>query len=121
MEKGDLVNWDTARFELFNVKEVEQPLESICLPLRPGHVLMPEKRNLTHHRQLCRKLKGIVSAVADQKTQDQFNKIVLDHSACVETSGKRSYVREVFGMTSSSDVYFIQLWMVDIGLVGGTN
>ncbi len=48
--KGNVVNWETARFDLVNVTEVEAPMASICKPIRPGHVIMPIREEVQRHK-----------------------------------------------------------------------
>ncbi len=47
-------------------------MESVCVPIRPGHVLMPNMRNFSAHHSLCRKFHGVTSVVDSQNTQDDL-------------------------------------------------
>ena len=82
MGKGNIVNWEEARFELTNMTEIEATEESICVPVKPGHVLMPNLRNFTHHKGLCEKFRGQVSVVDNQATQDELGDVVNQHDSC---------------------------------------
>ena len=51
MEKGDIVNWDTAKFETVNMTiEDNITMETVCTMERPGHVILPEKRSFAEHK-----------------------------------------------------------------------
>ena len=62
MLKGDMINWDTSKWELENMSERETSDEEICVSPRPGNVLFPEKRTFADIRSFCPKviLKKIV-------------------------------------------------------------
>jgi hypothetical protein len=89
MTKGDLVSWSTARFELANMTAETHPTSYVCIPPRPGHVLFPERRNLTTHHAFCRKLKGETSVVYDNATQAWMSRQILNYTASCAMSGSR--------------------------------
>ncbi len=69
LEKGNLLNWEEAPLELVNMTERRVSVDSICKPVRPGHVIFPLRRNFTSHLAICRKMRGLPSVVRDQRTQ----------------------------------------------------
>ncbi len=82
------MNWDEAKLEILNMTEVEATMESVCVPPRPGHVVMPMKRNFTSHRSVCRKLKGVASVVKDAETQEVMNEEMKKYPACGNSNGR---------------------------------
>ncbi len=82
MLKGDLVNWTTAKFDIVNMTSETHSISDICIPARPGHVILPEKRTFANHQDMCSKFKGIPSVVSDKETQNQMNKIIKPHAVC---------------------------------------
>lgn len=47
-------------------------VSEMCKPLRPGHTLFPERRNMTSGMDLCRKMKANVSVVNSQSTLNEL-------------------------------------------------
>ena len=43
LEKGNLVNWDTARFEKLNLDEYDVSMESVCFPVTTNSI--PKKES----------------------------------------------------------------------------
>lgn len=82
LEKGNLVNWNQAQFDLVNMTWINVTMRSVCTPERPGHVLFPTRRNFTSHASLCRKLRGVPSVVQDQATQDWMVGQVRRYRSC---------------------------------------
>ena len=46
--------------------------DEMCQPLRPGHVLFPERRNMTSGLDLCKKMKANVSVVDSESTLNEL-------------------------------------------------
>ncbi len=63
------MSWETAEFEMENMEEFDLSMEAICVPVRPGHILMPNKRNFTNHHAVCRKFHGKTSIVTNYEIQ----------------------------------------------------
>ena len=88
MLKGDLVNWNDAKFDLVNMTEEVVTEKSICIPPRPGHVIYPEKRRFPLHHALCTKLKGRTSVIRDSATQLWMNEKIEQTPSCLDANGK---------------------------------
>ncbi len=80
--KGDIVDWDKAIFELENMTAEEQNMDQLCIPIRPGHVAFPMKRNFTSHVAMCNKLKGVASVVRDNETMMQMEETMNKFPVC---------------------------------------
>ena len=87
MSKGDVVNWETATFELENMEARDLDRDALCRPLRPGHVLFPMGRNFTAALDVCRKMRANMTVVHDRKTQTELNDIYRE-SPFVEWTGR---------------------------------
>ena len=79
-----MVSWDDASFELVNMTEGSATMESVCVPIRPGHVLMPNLRNFSAHHSLCKKFHGITSVIHSQETQDALTGELMKYPACFQ-------------------------------------
>lgn len=51
------------------MEEFDLPMDSVCVPVRPGHVLMTRRRNFVGHAATCNKLHGRTSVVTDYQLQ----------------------------------------------------
>lgn len=61
----------------------ETPMEEICVPFKPGHVLMPNHRAFPDHVALCKKMHGRTGVIADRETHDMATRMVMrDKEAC---------------------------------------
>ena len=47
MLKGNLVNWETSKWDITNMTVLDKSKDELCIPHRPGHVLFPEQKNIT--------------------------------------------------------------------------
>ena len=65
----------------------DAPVEDVCQPARPGHVIMPNQRNFTAHVKTCQKFGGRVSVLKDMDTQVSLGETVTQHQPCL-TLGK---------------------------------
>ena len=88
MSKGDALNWDTAQWELVNMTTDFQDVSTICKPIRPGHVVLPEMRNFTSHTAMCRKFRGGTSVVQDLESQMVLSKELNMYKSCSHNSSK---------------------------------
>ncbi len=83
-----MVNWDGAKFDLANMTEVEAPMESVCVPLRPGNVIVPNKRPFSSLAAVCKKLHGRTVVVRDKQVQAELSVAALDTPTCyIERAG----------------------------------
>ena len=72
MSQGNLVSWETAEWSVANMTEESLTTEQMCKPLRPGHVLFPERRNMTSAIDICHKMKAQVSVVDSASMVDEL-------------------------------------------------
>ncbi len=71
--------------------ETEATVESVCVPIRPGHVLMPNMRNFSAHHSLCRKFHGVTSVVDSQNTQDDLIGELRKNPQCFQIGTTADY------------------------------
>ncbi len=55
MAKGNLVNWDDAEFELYNMTEENLPVDMVCKSIIPGDIIYPAQRPFHVHNAVCRR------------------------------------------------------------------
>ena len=84
MLKGDLVNWDESDWELTNMTEIQLTLDEICIPPRPGHVLIPEKRSMESLQLVCTQIGGKVSVIKDNETQIEMSAKAVKSESCTK-------------------------------------
>ncbi len=53
--------------------------------VRPGHVILPNPRSFTDHRDVCSKFHGSVSVIRDLETQEALMEEVAKHPSCTQT------------------------------------
>ena len=78
MTKGDVLDWDEGEFDVVNMTVEDYSVDRVCKPQRPGHVIFPEKRNFTAAVEICRKMRGQISAVDSKRTMDALVKTFND-------------------------------------------
>ncbi len=88
--KGDLVDWNTARFELFRLGKEEAEFSSLCLPSRPGRVVIPSRASFGSSASVCRRLGGRMAAVEEAEEQEVFSAQVRAFPECVDKHGMLS-------------------------------
>ncbi len=81
LEKGNVVNWETARFDLLNMTEQEVSMEAVCQPVKPGHVVMG-RRVYADHVSLCKKFRAKTSIVTSAEVQRELSEIYLKTPFC---------------------------------------
>ena len=87
-DKGNLVSWDTAEFELVNMTSKEESMDFICLPVRPGDVIVPTKRPFESLISICQKFGGRTTVVRSQDMQRGLSEKYAKVESCVRESGK---------------------------------
>ena len=90
MLKGDLVNWDRSIWNLTNMTIINKTTRELCVPPRPGHVLFPEKRNITTAVSICSQMRGKVSVIKSRETQTEMNDRIRDVKSC-DRGGQARY------------------------------
>ena len=92
MSKGNIVNWNTATIETVNMTERIESVTSVCVPFRPGHIMLPMKRTFESHTAICNKLRGKVSVVNDQESQLWLNREIEKFPQCGNEIGKAQFL-----------------------------
>jgi hypothetical protein len=87
MMKGNLVNWDTAKFELYNMTLQHYKIKYICKPISPGNLVFLAQRNFVDHNAVCYRLRGRPTKVRDIDTQVALSKESLQHLNCADNAG----------------------------------
>ncbi len=63
------MSWETAVFDEVNMDSLEVTMDEICVPFKPGYVLMPNVRPFPDHVALCHKMHGETGIIRDEETQ----------------------------------------------------
>ena len=82
MIKGNLVNWDDSNWDLVNMTKRSVRYDELCNPRRPGHVMLPERRNITAMKTICNQMKAKMSVIRDQRTQTFMTEQVRQSKVC---------------------------------------
>lgn len=85
--KPDILEWSSTSWNLTNMieEDVEMNPEQLCKPLKPGHVLFPEKQDIYTALSLCKKMGSELSVEYDQNIQDEL--IVLAKNSGLDLAG----------------------------------
>ena len=71
LAKGNLINWDTARWHIDEGMEwVEKSMDEVCLLPKPKDTIFPELRTNEDSHLLCNKLKGEMTVTDSQAKQN---------------------------------------------------
>ena len=81
-EKGNLINWETAKLELTSMSEEEVPMKDLCGSLKPGHVILAHKLFFGDLANTCGKFHGQVSVVRSREMQAELSSIFASHPEC---------------------------------------
>ncbi len=76
------MSWDTARFHLLNMTEKEVDMDSVCKPVKPGHVLIPDRRPFESLAGLCKRLGGLASTVTSEDMQRRLSEVIMRTESC---------------------------------------
>jgi len=83
--KGNLINWNNAEteFDLLNTEIIEETRESICVPVKPGNVVLATKRNFADQVDVCGKFHGKITAVNSAEEQTALIADLGNHQQCL--------------------------------------
>ena len=73
------MNWEKVEFNVVNMDELDLSMDAICIPERPGHILMPNRRTFADQAAVCRRFHGKTTVVKDYETQTAVIKAGLEH------------------------------------------
>ena len=73
--KGNIVNWDSADFELENMEARQLPESEICQPLQPGEVFFPHGESFHSAANVCNRLRSQMTVIDTQELQNKLSKI----------------------------------------------
>ncbi len=86
-QKGNLVNWDHAEFELSNMDVLEDSgMQQMCHPTQPGNTLMPNRMTFEDAKLTCRRFRGEMTVVTDQDVQDELVAKAHKRGTCIKTN-----------------------------------
>ena len=85
---GDLVDWNTAKWEVSNMEEYETDYENICKPLALGLVMFPGHWNITQATNLCKNVRGEINVIRDAKNNEEMRSLMNKSDIC-RSSGKK--------------------------------
>jgi hypothetical protein len=87
MQKGNLVNWDTAKFELYNMSVQHYKIKYVCKPINPGNLIFPAQRNFADHNAVCFRLKSWPTIIRDSDIQHALSRENVKHPNCADKDG----------------------------------
>ena len=81
---GDLVDWNTAEWEVIGMDEYEINLSTVCQSndLGLGIVLVPGNWNITMATNLCMALKGQINVISTKTNNDQIKSLMESSKKC---------------------------------------
>ena len=91
LEGGDLIDWRKARFETWNMTELERPMEEICNIFRPSSVLFPELKTFYDHVDTCYQMSSAPTVVRSQGQLEELGRAVGEAGEACQGSWLLSY------------------------------
>ena len=80
--KGDLINWDTAQFELQNMSVLERPASYMCNIFKPKSVIFPDKKSFYQLIDVCYQMKSKPTVIRSEEQLKKLGSEILEHPAC---------------------------------------
>ncbi len=80
--KGDIINWDTAKFTLQNITVLEKPNSYICNLFEPKSVIFPDKKNFYEHVDACYQMKGMPTVLRSEEQLRKLASEVFEYESC---------------------------------------
>ena len=68
---GDLVNWNTAKWNISNMEEYDASYDQICKH-ELGLVMFPGHWNITQGITLCKNVRGEINVIKDANNNEQL-------------------------------------------------
>ena len=72
---GDIVDWNTAEWEVSGMEEYKSNYTNVCKPSALGLVLIPGPWNITEATNLCQNFRGQLNVI----TSEQNNEELMTH------------------------------------------
>ena len=85
-DKGDLVNWDTAQWDVKNMIMDEVTYDEICKSQQLGQVIFPGYRNYTTALKLCQNVGGTLLQIETEAQQNVALELMKTSSICSDFS-----------------------------------
>ena len=80
-EKGDIVNWDTAQWDVSNMVEYEATYDKICRGQDLGELIFSSLRNYTAALTVCQNVHGNLIQVENEAQQQKAVDIIKNSSS----------------------------------------
>ena len=68
--KGNVVNWDTAEWEVTNMEKIEVDENTLCKAQRLGPVILSERLSASHVKHLCNKVNGRIFVIKNEEDKN---------------------------------------------------
>ncbi len=81
-EKGNLLNWNTAQWTIYNMTETTVESDILCTGADLGNTLIPGKWDIDDSRLLCNQMGGKTSVVGSRQEQEEITAMFLNHTSC---------------------------------------
>ena len=85
-DKGDLVNWETAQWDVKNMIINEVTYDDICKSQELGQVIFPGYRNYTTALALCQNVGGTLLQIETEAQQNLALELMKTSSTCSDIS-----------------------------------
>ena len=85
-EKGDLVSWNTAQWNVSNMVEYEVTYDKICRGQVLRQEIFPGLRNYTTSLTLCQNVRGNIIQVENEAQQQNAVALLTNRSICSITA-----------------------------------
>ena len=87
---GNLINWNSSNWEVAGMKNYSTKYPEICNPPVLGLVFFPGLMNNSRAVNLCKKFKGEINVVSDEKNKNDLVNFINNSTKCFETSSGKN-------------------------------
>ena len=87
---GNLINWNSSNWEVSGMKNYSTKYPEICNPPVLGLVFFPGLMNNSRAVNLCKKFKGEINVVSDEKNKNDLVNFINNSTKCFETSSGKN-------------------------------
>ena len=82
IQYGDIVNWNSANWNVTGMEEYYKDYDDICKPKVFGLIFMPGPWNIHQANNICKILKGKMNVISDQITHEKMTEWILGTDSC---------------------------------------
>ena len=83
IQYGDIVNWNSANWNVSGMEEYDTEYTNICEPKTVGLILMPGAWTVHESINICKVLRGEINVISDQTNQEKLMQLMNATNTCM--------------------------------------